>query len=208
MDFKKFSHPSVNLSSLSYNLLKGMEISFQGHQLKNLKSDDVKILLNWKNQKINSLLPDHPLKSKEEDEFLTSIKANLAQPNPESIHLRLDIADELIGIAGFTEISWQTGNAKTYFFLDPNKTADAAQFGRYSSIILHLLMKCAFNSVGLNKIAIETPSSEIMLVHTIEASGFKREAEFKDYAQLNGRNVSMIYASCTKDDYHRVFPNP
>ena len=69
-------------------------------------------------------------------------------------------------------------------------------------------MKCAFNLIGLNKIAIETPSSEIMLVHTIEASGFKREAEFKDYAQLNGRNVSMIYASCTKEDYFRVFPNP
>ena len=185
-----------------------MEISFQGHQLKNLKSDDVKILLNWKNQKINSLLPDHPLKSKEEDEFLTSIKANLAWPSLESIHLRLDIADELIGIAGFTEISWQAGNAKTYFFLDPNKTSRSRPVWEIFKYCPKFLMKCAFNSVGLNKIAIETPSSEIMLVHTIEASGFKREAEFKDYAQLNGRNVSMIYASCTKDDYFRVFPNP
>ena len=208
MDFKKFSQSSASLSTLNYNLLKGMEISFQGHQLKYLKSDDVRILLGWRDQKSNSLLPDHPLNGKEEAEFLTSIKANIPKPNPDSIHLRLDIADDLIGIAGFTEIAWINRNAKTYFFLDPQKIADAANFGRYCSIILHLLMKCAFNLIGLNKIAIETPGSEIMLVHTIEASGFKREAEFKEYAQLNGRNVSMIYASCTKEDYFRVFPNP
>ena len=69
-------------------------------------------------------------------------------------------------------------------------------------------MRCAFTSVGLDKISIETPGSAIMLVHTIEASGFKREAEFKDYAQINGCNVSMIYATCVKEDYLRVFPNP
>ena len=46
------------------------------------------------------------LNGKEEAEFLTSIRANIPKPNPDSIHLRLDIADDLIGIAGFTEIAW------------------------------------------------------------------------------------------------------
>ena len=54
--------------------------------------------------------------AKEEAEFLTSIKANIPKPNPDSIHLRLDIADDLIGIAGFTEIAWINRNAKTYYF--------------------------------------------------------------------------------------------
>lgn len=208
MDFKKFSRSSVNFNSLDYSLLKGMEVSFQEHHLISLKIEDVMILFIWRNQKINSLLPDHPLIGKEEEEFLASIKESLSLSQPDSIHLRLDRANELVGIAGFTEIEWQNLHAKTYFFLDPQKTEDAAQFGRNSSIILHLLMKCGFCSLGLNKISIETPGSEIMLVHTIEASGFKRETEFKDYTQINGRSVSMIYASCTKDNYFRVFPSP
>ena len=208
MDFKKFAKSSGNISILDYKLLKGMEIAFQGYQLKSLRRDDVLTLFSWRNIASDSLLPDHPLSNKDEDPFLTSIKANLLQPNPDSIHLRLDHADGLLGIAGFTEINWQSLHAKTYFFLDPKKSGDPALFGRFCSIILHLLMRCAFISVGLDKISIETPGSAIMLVHTIEASGFKREAEFKDYAQINGHNVSMIYATCVKEDYLRVFPNP
>ena len=208
MDFKKFAKSTNSISSLDYKLLKGMEIAFQGHQLKFLKGDDVSTLFSWRNIASSSLLPDHPLCGQEEDPFLTSIKANLLQPNPDAVHLRLDHAEGLIGIAGFTEINWQSLHAKTYFFLDPKKSGDPAQFGRFCSIILHLLMRCAFSSMGLGKISIETPGSAIMLVHTIEASGFKREAEFKDYAQVNGRKVSMIYATCTKEDYFRVFPNP
>lgn len=207
MDFKKFAKPTNSISSLDYKLLKGMNIAFQGHQLRSLRGNDVSTLFSWRNLTASSLLPDHPLCGKEEDPFLTSIKANLLEPNPDSIHLRLDHAEGLIGIAGFTEINWQNFDAKTYFFLDPRKSNDPAQFGRFCSIILHLLMRCAFISLGLSKISLETPGSEIMLVHTIEASGFKREAEFKEYAQINGRHVSMIYATCAKEDYFRVFPD-
>lgn len=208
MDFKKFAKLTGKISTLDYKLLKGMQIAFQGHQLKSLQLEDVSTLFSWRNLAINSLLPDHPLHGKEEIPFLTSIKANLLEPNPDSIHLRLNHAEGLIGIAGFTEINWQKLHAKTYFFLNPHKSSDPAQFGKFCSIILHLLMRCAFISVGLRKISVETPGSEIMLVHTIEASGFKREAEFKEYTQINGRLVSMIHATCTKDDYFRVFPIP
>lgn len=213
MDFKKFTASSAPKTVpakgeiLGYKILKGMNINFQGHMIKPLLSDDAPKLYAWYKQKASSLLPDHPLNGVEENEFLTAIKETLLSSEPKSVHLRLDHTDTLIGIAGFTDIKWDNLNAKTYFFLDPDKSDNPALFGRYCSIILHLLMKCAFTTLMLDKIAVETPSSEIMLVHTIEASGFKREAEFKDYAQINGRTINMIYASCTKEDYFRVFPN-
>jgi RimJ/RimL family protein N-acetyltransferase len=213
MDFKKLtSSPTPKTSpkalvALSYKILAGMEINFQGHMINPLRSDDIPKLFTWHKQKSSSLLPDHPLGGLGGDEFLDSINENLQKPNPEAVHVRLDHTETLIGIAGFTNIKWDDLNAKTYFFLDPEKSDNPALFGRYCSIILHLLMRCAFITLKLDKISIETAGSEIMLAHTIEASGFRREAEFKEYAVLNGRNVSMIYASCTKEDYFRVFPN-
>ena len=121
MDFKKFAKPNSGISSLNYKVLKGMEIAFQGHQLKFLKGDDVSTLFSWRNMASSSLLPDHPLCGQEEGPFLTAIKANLLQPNPDAVHLRLDHAEGLLGLAGFTEINWQSLHAKTYFFLDPQK---------------------------------------------------------------------------------------
>ena len=210
MDFKKFTNPTSKPigGPLNYKVLKGMEINFQGHRIKPLQTEDPRRLFAWQSQKASSLLPDHPLSGVDEDSFLTSIKASLLDPNPQAVHLRLDHTDTLIGIAGFTDIKWTDLQAKTYFFLDPDRSDDAAHFGRYCSIILHLLMKCAFTVLLLDKISIETAGPAIMMVHTNKASGFRREAEFKDYAQVKGRNVSMIYASCTKEDYFRVFPNP
>ena len=80
MDFKKFAKSTNSISSLDYKLLKGMEIAFQGHQLKFLKGDDVSTLFSWRNI-ASSSLPDHPLCGQEEDPFLTSTgEPSTAQP--------------------------------------------------------------------------------------------------------------------------------
>ena len=208
MDFKKFASTLRSGPSLEYKCVNSFGASFLEYRLVPLTQEQIVQTFLWQKSKTDILLPDHPLITNDEKTLLVEIKENQDLAQPKSIHLALSENSNFIGTTGFHLINWSEKSAKSYFLIDPIKSQDPRSFGRITSIVLNLLMKTAFTHFDINKISIETNALNMVQVHTIEASGFKREAEFKDYAQLNGRNVSMIYASCSKEDYLRVFPNP
>ena len=206
MDFRKLQRSSSPITDYDYKCLKGMDASFFEYKLSSLNQNFIKQLLGWKVLTQTPLLPDHPINSLGKGTFSNTLEKNIDLSAPNSIHLAVTESGDLLGSAGFSSLDWAESHSKLYIFLDPKQSSEPRVWGRLISIVLHLLMRCAFTHFNFSKVSIETPNSDIVLVHTIEASGFRREAEFKDYTIINTELVDMIYASCTKESYLRTFP--
>ena len=211
MDFKKFTSPATSFpsSSSGYIILKGFNAQFRGYALSSIRMEDAEKIMDWRNQQISALRQSKPLTATDQTKYFTDIvKPSFSQKKPDLILLRLTYENVLIGYGGLVHINWTDLKAEVSFLLDTERGKDTFQYGRDCSIFLNLLMKCAFDTLGLNKINTYSYSHRAYHINAIEASWFRREGVFKEDTRVDGKWVDAIIASCLKSEYLKQFPPP
>ncbi len=207
MDFKKFTNPSSSFPSGGYILLKGFRADFRGYQLSSVRMEDAAQIMKWRNEQISALRQTSPLTKSEQDTYFQNVvKPSFSQKQPNLILLRFTYENNLIGYGGLVHINWQNMKAEISFLLDTERGKDTFQYGRDCSIFLNLLMRCAFDKVGLNKIYTYSFSHRSFHVNAIEASGLKREGILRQDEKVDGQWVDAVIASCLKSEYLKQFP--
>ena len=209
MDFKKFTNPSASILSGGYIMLKGFRGDFRGYQLSSVRMEDAGPIMKWRNEQISALRQSTLLTESEQNSyFQNTVKPSFSQKQPNIILLRFTYENNLIGYGGLVHINWTSMKAEVSFLLETERGKDTFQYGRDCSIFLNLLMRCAFDNVGLNKIYTHSYSHRAFHVNAIEASGFRREGVLREDEKVDGQWVDAVIASCLKSEYLKQFQHP
>ena len=209
MDFKKFTRPSTTTSSAGYIILKGFRGTFRGYELTSIKIEDAETIMRWRNEQISALRQSAPLTTSEQKNYFDNVvKPSLSKKQPELILLRFSFENTLIGYGGLVHIDWTNQHSEVSFLLDTERGKDTFQYGRDCSVFLNLLMRCAFDTLDLNKIYTYSYSHRSFHVNAVEASGFKRDGVLREDTKVDGEWVDAIIASCLKSEYLKQYPPP
>ena len=209
MDFKKFTKPSTSPSSPGYIILKGFRGSFRGYELTSIRTEDAETIMTWRNEQMSALRQSAPLTPSEQKNYFDNVvKPSLSQKQPNLILLRFTFENSLIGYGGLVHIDWENQRAEVSFLLDTERGKDTFQYGRDCSVFLNLLMRCAFDTLDLNKIYTYSYSHRSFHVNAVEASGFRRDGVLRQDTKVNGEWVNAVIASCLKSEYLKQYPPP
>jgi len=209
MDFKKLTSLSSLSSPDGYNLLKNFKGSFRGYELTSIRMDDADEIMKWRNEQIDALRQSTPLTPIEQKEYFEKVvKPSFSQTQPDLVLVRFTFENNLIGYGGLVHINWNDKEAEVSFLLETERGKDSFQYGRDCCVFMNLLMRCAFDCLGLNKINTYSYSNRLYHVNAIEASGFNRERVITEDKKINGEWVNAVIASCTKSEYLKRFPPP
>ena len=209
MDFKKFSSSIGSSPSPGYLALKGFRGEFRGYELTSVKMEDSDPIMKWRNDQMSALRQSAPLTQIEQKAYFDNVvKPSFTQKKPDLVLLRLTYQNTLIGYGGLIHINWTDRKAKVSFLLETERAKDSFQYGRDCSIFLNLIMKCAFDSLDLNKIFTHSYTHRPFLINSIEASGFRREGMLRQDTKVDGQWVDAVIASCLKSEYLKQFPPP
>ena len=209
MDFKKFTRPSTTPSSAVYIILKGFRGIFRGYELTSIKIEDAETIMRWRNEQISALRQSAPLTTSDQKNYFDNVvKPSLSKKKPELILLRFSFENTFIGYGGLVHIDWTNQHSEVSFLLDTERGKDTFQYGRDCSVFLNLLMRCAFDTLDLNKIYTYSYSHRSFHVNAVEASGFKRDGVLREDTKVDGEWVDAIIASCLKSEYLKQYPPP
>jgi RimJ/RimL family protein N-acetyltransferase len=209
MDFKKFTKPSTSPSSPGYIILKGFRGSFRGYELTSIRTEDAETIMKWRNEQMSALRQSAPLTPSEQKNYFDNVvKPSLSQKQPNLILLRFTFENSLIGYGGLVHIDWENQRAEVSFLLDTERGKDTFQYGRDCSVFLNLLMRCAFDTLDLNKIYTYSYSHRSFHVNAVEASGFRRDGVLRQDTKVDGEWVNAVIASCLKSEYLKQYPPP
>ena len=209
MDFKKFTKPSTSPSSPGYIILKGFRGSFRGYELTSIRMEDAETIMKWRNEQMSALRQSAPLTPSEQKNYFDNVvKPSLSQKQPDLILLRFTFENSLIGYGGLVHIDWGNQRAEVSFLLETERGKDTFQYGRDCSVFLNLLMRCAFDTLDLNKIYTYSYSHRSFHVNAVEASGFRRDGVLRKDTKVDGEWVDAVIASCLKSEYLKQYPPP
>jgi RimJ/RimL family protein N-acetyltransferase len=209
MDFKKFTKPSTSPSSPGYIILKGFRSSFRGYELTSIRMEDAETIMKWRNEQMSALRQSAPLTPSEQKNYFDNVvKPSLSQKQPDLILLRFTFENSLIGSGGLVHIDWENQRAEVSFLLETERGKDTFQYGRDCSVFLNLLMRCAFDTLDLNKIYTYSYSHRSFHVNAVEASGFRRDGVLREDTKVDGEWVDAVIASCLKSEYLKQYPPP
>ncbi|MEJ6620795.1 MAG: GNAT family protein [Opitutae bacterium] len=209
MDFKKFTKPSTSPSSPGYIILKGFRSSFRGYELTSIRMEDAETIMKWRNEQMSALRQSAPLTPSEQKNYFDNVvKPSLSQKQPDLILLRFTFENSLIGYGGLVHIDWENQRAEVSFLLETERGKDTFQYGRDCSVFLNLLMRCAFDTLDLNKIYTYSYSHRSFHVNAVEASGFRRDGVLREDTKVDGEWVDAVIASCLKSEYLKQYPPP
>ncbi len=209
MDFKKFTSPSYSSPSGGYIILNGFRGQFRGYELTSIRMEDAETIMHWRNEQISALRQSAPLTVPEQKSYFEKVvKPSFSEKQPDLVLLRFTFENVLIGYGGLVHINWDKLQAEVSFLLDTERGKDTFQYGRDCSVFLNLLMRCAFDSLNLNKISTYSYSHRAYHVNAIEASGFQREGILRQDTLVDGKWVDAVIASCLKSEYLKQYPPP
>ena len=211
MDFKKFTRPTAGAagSSPGYIALKGFKAGFRGYEITSIRLEDAEKIMQWRNEQISALRQNKPLTPDEQKNYFENVvKPSFSQKQPNLILLRFCYENKLIGYGGLVHIDWSNERAEISFLLDTERAKDSFQYGRDCSVFLNLLMRCAFDTLDLNKINTYSFSHRSAHVNAVEASGLRREGVLRQDTKVDGEWVDAVISSCLKSEYLKQFPPP
>jgi RimJ/RimL family protein N-acetyltransferase len=177
--------------------------------LTSIRMEDAETIMKWRNEQMSALRQSAPLTPSEQKNYFDNVvKPSLSQKQPDLILLRFTFENSLIGYGGLVHIDWENQRAEVSFLLETERGKDTFQYGRDCSVFLNLLMRCAFDTLDLNKIYTYSYSHRSFHVNAVEASGFRRDGVLREDTKVDGEWVDAVIASCLKSEYLKQYPPP
>ena len=117
--------------------------------------------------------------------------------NGTSLHYAIaDQADEYLGTVSLKNIDLENGNAE--FAIVTRKEAHGKGIGHEATI---LLLKKAFNEIGLQRVYLNVFSNNDAAIRLYERCGFRPEGEFRNHFLIDGRYVGWKWYGMLKDEF-------
>lgn len=109
---------------------------------------------------------------------------------------RIDSGD-IIGVAGFDEILWNSGVATTFIGIG-DKASHGKGFGKEA---MHLLLDFGFNELNFHRIQLNVIAYNHRAIRLYEGAGFKKEGVFRELIFRDGKRYDLYLYGLLRDEY-------
>jgi RimJ/RimL family protein N-acetyltransferase len=171
----------------------------EGIRLRAIEKHDLPLFVEWFNdpQVLEGLLVYLPISQEEEESWYTNM---LKRPGPEhvlGIDLLVDEEWNLIGSCGFHDIDWRCRSGEIGISIGDKRYWNKG-FGTQA---VRLLVNYGFNTLNLNRIALDVYENNPRAIRAYEKVGFVHEGRKRQAMFKNGQYMDILLMSLLRSEW-------
>ncbi|MEQ8715299.1 MAG: GNAT family N-acetyltransferase [Cyclobacteriaceae bacterium] len=179
-----------------YKTLKKQAFKFNRYSLVPIRFEDRYDIMKWRNEQIDHLRQNSPLKEEDQDKYFEGVIFKLfAQDEPEQILFSYLEDARCIGYGGLVHINWTDRNAELSFIMDTFFEKDF--FRLHWTNYLHLIEKVGFQQLKLHKLSTYAYDIRPHLYPILEDCGFYKETTLKEQVLIHNEFIDVVIHSKT-----------
>ena len=164
-----------------------------------VEREDLPLFVNWLNDPdvLQGLLLYLPISLDGEENWYENMMKRPLDEHPMVIEVKQEDGWLPIGNCGFINIDWRCHSGEVGIFIGEKRLWNQG----YGTDAMHLLLQHGFNTLNLNRIALDVYDTNPRAVRSYEKAGFihegrKRQAIFKD-----GNYIDLLQMSVLKKEW-------
>ena len=168
-------------------------------RLRAVERSDLRRFVEWLNdpEVREGLLLHLPLSMAEEEKWFEDMIKRPAVEHPMVIEIRQDESWVMIGNCGIHNIDWRLRSAEVGIFIGEKGYWDQG----YGTEAMRVLLDHSFNTLNLNRIALQVYEDNPRAVRAYEKAGFVHEGRERQGMYKNGRYVDIIWMSVLRPEW-------
>lgn len=168
-------------------------------RLRAVTRSDLPQFIEWLNdpEVRAGLLMHLPLSIEDEEAWFENMIKSPAAQHPMVIEVRSGEGWKMIGDCGFHLIDWRIRSAELGIFI-----GEKSYWGQgYGTEVMRLLLKHGFNTLNLNRIALEVFETNPRAIRTYEKVGFVHEGRRRQDMFKDGRYIDVLLMSVLRSEW-------
>ena len=168
-------------------------------RLRSVTRSDLPQFVEWLNdpEVRSGLLMYLPLSFEDEEAWFENMIKSPAAQHPMVIEVRSDDDWTMIGNCGFHRIDWRIRSAEVGIFIGEKSYWNQG----YGTEVMRLLLKQGFNTLNLNRIALEVFETNPRAIRTYEKAGFVHEGRRRQDMFQDGRYIDVLLMSVLRSEW-------
>ncbi len=168
-------------------------------RLRSVTRRDLPQFVEWLNdpEVRSGLLMYLPLSFEDEEAWFENMIKSPAAQHPMVIEVRSDDDWIMIGNCGFHLIDWRIRSAEVGIFIGEKSYWNQG----YGTKVMRLLLKHGFNTLNLNRIALEVFETNPRAIRTYEKAGFVHEGRRRQDMFQDGRYIDVLLMSVLRSEW-------
>lgn len=161
---------------------------------------DIPQFVNWLNdpEVIAGLLLSLPLSTADEENWFDNMLKRPLEEHPLVIEFQDGGGWFTVGNCGFHNIDWRSRSAEVGIFIGEKAHWDRG----IGTEAMKLLLIHGFQTLNLNRIALEVFDNNPRAIHCYEKAGFVHEGRKRQAMYKNGQYVDVIFMSVIRSDWN------
>jgi RimJ/RimL family protein N-acetyltransferase len=168
-------------------------------RLRAAERSDLPRFVEWLNdpEVIEGLVLYFPLSLAAEEDWFENLRKRPENERPLVIEVRQGDQWQPIGNCGFHNIDCRCRSAEVGIFI-----GEKAQWNKgYGSQAMKLLLKIGFETLNLNRIALDVYETNLRAIRSYEKVGFVHEGRKRQGMYLEGRYVDILQMSVLREEW-------
>lgn len=168
-------------------------------RLRSVTRRDLPQFVEWLNdpEVRSGLLMYLPLSFEDEEAWFENMIKSPAAQHPMVIEVRNDDDWTMIGTCGFHLIDWRIRSTEVGIFIGEKSYWNQG----YGTEVMQLLLKHGFNTLNLNRIALEVFETNPRAIRTYEKAGFVHEGRRRQDMFQDGRYIDVLLMSVLRSEW-------
>lgn len=143
------------------------------------------------------LLVSLPLSTADEDGWFEAMLKRPLEEHPMTIEVRQGDDWLPVGNCGFHNVDWRCRAAEVGIFIGEKSLWNRG----YGTEVIRLLLKHGFNTLNLNRIALDVYETNPRAIRSYEKAGFVHEGRRRQAMYKDGRYVDILQMSVLRSEW-------
>lgn len=168
-------------------------------RLRAAERDDLPRFVDWLNdpEVIAGLIISLPMSMAQEEEWFKGVLQRPQAEQPMVIEARQGEGWKAIGNCGFHNIDWRSRAAEVGIFIGEKKLWNQG----LGTEVMRLLLRHGFETLNLNRVALEVYASNPRAIRAYEKAGFVLEGRKRQAIFKNGAYQDVLVMSVLREDW-------
>jgi diamine N-acetyltransferase len=171
-----------------------------GIRLRAPERSDIPLFVAWLNDPAvrQGLLVHLPFSQADEENWFEGMLTRPQYEHPLTIEIQQGDAWRPIGNCGYHNFDWRSRAVEVGIFI-----GDKSCWNRgYGTQVMRLMLQHGFNTLNLNRIALDVYETNPRAVRAYEKAGFVHEGRRRQGTYKDGRYVDILQMSVLRDEWH------
>ena len=139
-----------------------------------------------------------PLSQAVEEQWFEGMLSRPQYEHPLTIEIQQADQWRAIGNCGYNNIDWRCNAAELGIFIGDKSCWNKG----YGTQAMRMLLHFGFNTLNLNRIALDVYETNLRAVRSYEKAGFVHEGRKRQGMYKDGRYIDILQMSVLRDEWH------